>query len=181
MLSSHEPGRHHVRAVSHLLICETRRNRRQVRLRAVYMEIFGEIPILHVRELPPAEHLGTLRGVTAQTVLALITGRDGVDCDSISLTKSLHGAAQFVNDPHGLMAQGQVGAFTDRPADRMDIGRTDECGGRLDNGIVWSGIRNWLLHHPHRAELLHDKCFHGLGHGLLLLISGLSWGFLRAI
>jgi hypothetical protein len=85
------------------------------------MEVFGHVAIFNVGKLPTSERLGTLGGVSAQTILALEAGSNRIDNNTVSFLKTVNCAAKLVDHSYGLMPEGEVCPFSDRPGHRVRI------------------------------------------------------------
>src|SRR6266480_4147219 len=105
---AHEPGREHIGAVDRHLIRHAGRNTGHIRIGLVDMEVLGEHAILRIGEFPSAQWCTRLGGVTSLRGRVAPIRSDGTNQDAITWLEELDVAANFIDDAHRFMSQGQV-------------------------------------------------------------------------
>ena len=78
--------------------------------------------------------------------------------------EALHRAAQFVDHPHGLVAQHPVLQLAEPTFDGVAIGSAHHRHRRPDDGIVRPRHRNRSFHYGHIMQTAHHQCLHRLRH-----------------
>ena len=78
--------------------------------------------------------------------------------------EALHRAAQFVDHPHGLVAQHPVLQLAEPTLDGVAVGSTHHRHRRPDDGIVRPRHRNGSFHYGHIMQTTHHQCLHRLRH-----------------